>query len=60
MQIDSSLQWEIDWILNNRDLYDSKLHYQSVIQNIIKRYKINTLIDIIKLLGSELNNLYGN
>ena len=55
----SGLEWEINWILNNRYLYDSELHYKSVIQNITKRYRINQLHDILKLIGKELNKLYG-
>ena len=31
----SGLKWEINWIKENKYLYDSKLHYKSVIQNII-------------------------
>lgn len=54
MQIKSSLEWEINWILDNRYLYDSKLHYQSVIQNITKRYKIKWLLEKIKELKNEL------
>jgi len=37
------LQWELDWIDRNVDMYSSKLHAAAVKENIIKRYRINEL-----------------
>lgn len=38
-----SMQWEIDWVRNNFNQYDSKQHSESVVQNIIKKYYIKQL-----------------
>ncbi len=36
--VNDALQWEIDWINNNQELYESPLHIKAVIGNITKRY----------------------
>ena len=44
------MEWEIQWIINNPKYYSGKMHQKSVVQNIIKRYKIIELEKTIKEL----------
>lgn len=50
------LEWEIQWIRKNVDQYDSVLHSESVIQNIIKRYALAELKRYINELIKELES----
>lgn len=44
----SGLEWEINWINNHIDLYDSPQHAQAVINNITKLYWIKESIRLVK------------
>ena len=46
------LESEIKWINCNSGRYDSEMHKNAVIENIKKRYKINTLKNLLKEIDS--------
>lgn len=47
-------EWEVNWIRNNPQYYDSKGHSEAVILNIDKRMKITELEKQIEHLKKEL------
>ncbi len=58
-----ALQWEINWINKNIDMYDSPMHAKAVIGNITKRYaanKVKRLVEVFtrkRTTGSMLDLL---
>ena len=51
----TALEWELAWIDQNVDRYDSPLHAESVKRNIEKRYQINELERKLKLHERKLD-----
>ncbi len=53
----SLLKWELDWVDQNVNRYDSSTHAESVKKNIEKRYLINELNNKILKLESKLKDM---
>lgn len=54
------MQWELDWIDSNVQLYTSREHAEAVKQNIIKRYRIRELEAEIGRLDRQLGTTQGD
>ena len=52
--VSHSLQWEINWINNNVGMYDSPMHAQAVIGNIVKRHRIDELTEQVRRLSQHI------
>ena len=51
--MNKTLKWEIDWVNNNKYLYDSDTHASSVIENIKKRYYIKNMNKLVKCFAEK-------
>ena len=52
------LEWEINWIKNNPELYETKKHQEHVIACIKKRYFISRVKKLVKQV--EVNPITAN